>query len=89
MPEKKSKKERKAERQSYEDARKMTAGKLVRLVLKSMVFAVSVAVIMLLLSLLGVPALNSLWVQFGVMFAVYILAYPYLMSEFRPKKVRK
>lgn len=89
MSDKKSKKERKAERQAYEDARKMTAGKLIRLVLKSMVFAVSVAVIMLLLSLLGVPALNSLWVQFGVMFVVYILAYPYLMSEFRPKKVRK
>ena len=85
----KSNKQRKLDRQTLDEARKVTPGKLIRLALKSMLFAVLVATVMLVLSLLGVPALNNVWVQFIVMLAVYLVAYPILMSEFRPKKPRK
>ena len=81
----KRKQARKAVRERAE-ARKMTSGKLLRLIGKSMLFAVIVSFIILGLNLAGVPAFGNFYVQLGVMFVVYVLAYPFLMSEFRPKR---
>ena len=81
----KRKQARKAVRERAE-ARKMTSGKLLRLIGKSMLFAVTVAFIILGLNLAGVPAFGNFYVQLGVMFVVYMVAYPFLMSEFRPKR---
>ena len=81
----KRKQARKAVRERAE-ARKMTSGKLLRLIGKSMLFAVIVSFIILGLNLAGVPAFGNFYVQLDVMFVVYVLAYPFLMSEFRPKR---
>ena len=81
----KRKQARKAVRERAE-ARKMTSGKLLRLIGKSMLFAVIVSFIILGLNLAGVPAFGNFYVQLGVMFVVYMVAYPFLMSEFRPKR---
>ena len=78
-------KKNKARRREIEEARQLTGGKLLRLTLKSAVFAMFVAAIIVGLGLLGLPYSNSLWFQFGVMFTVYLIASPFLMSEFRPK----
>lgn len=85
----KSKRQEKDKRRAIDEARMITPGKLLRLALKSMAFAILVAIIVVGLNLLGVPALGSAWVQLGIMFVVYLLAYPFLMSEFRPKINKK
>ncbi len=85
----KSKKREKEERKAVDEAKKITPAKLLRLALKSMVFAIIVAGLVVVLNLLGVPALGSAWVQLGIMFVVYLIAYPFLMSEFRPKSPKK
>ena len=81
----KANKKAKARRREIEEARKLTGGKLLRLTLKSALFAMVVAAIIVGLGLLGLPYGNSLWFQFGVMLVVYLIASPFLMSEFRPK----
>jgi membrane protein implicated in regulation of membrane protease activity len=40
------------------------------------------------LSLLGVPAFQNFWVQLVVMVIIYVIAYPFLMREFRPRRVK-
>ena len=36
----------------------------------------------------GVPGLRSFWIQGGVIVGLYLLAYPFLMSEFRAARYR-
>lgn len=79
----KSTKQRKADARALADARRLTGGKVVRLVLKTLAFAMLVSLLITLLSALGVPVLERFWLQLLVMLAVYLLAYPFLMSEFR------
>ncbi|MCA9838350.1 MAG: hypothetical protein KC422_15650 [Trueperaceae bacterium] len=85
----KSKKQKQAELKAQQEARQITPAKLLRLALKSMGFAIVVAVVVIGLNLLGVPALGNTWVQLGIMFVVYLVAYPFLMSEFRPRVNKK
>jgi Ca2+/Na+ antiporter len=82
----KRKKEQKLERAALEDARKITPGKMLRLLLKSLLFSLLVVVVMVGLSLLGINAFQNFWVQLGVMVVIYIIAYPFLMREFRPSR---
>jgi NADH:ubiquinone oxidoreductase subunit 2 (subunit N) len=81
----KSKKQLKAERKALAEARQLNPGKIIRLILKSLLFAVLVTIILVLLSLLGLPVTTNFWIQLVVMALVYSLAYPFLISEFRPK----
>ena len=85
----KSKKQLRAEAKAQAEARKLTGPKLLRLTLKSLGFALLVSVILLGLSLAGVSVFQRPLVQFGVMLLVYLVAFPYLMSEFRPKETDK
>lgn len=85
----KAKKQRKLESRATQDARKITLPKMLRLILKSMLFSLVVLGIMLLLNLLGVPAFKNLWIQVAVMLVVYFVAYPFLMREFRPKRLEQ
>lgn len=82
----KRKKQHKLDQKALEDARKITFPKILRLLLKSMLFSLVVLGIMLLLNALGLPALQSMWVQVIVMIVVYVVAYPFLISEFRPRR---
>jgi Ca2+/Na+ antiporter len=84
----KKNKERKLEQQAVEEARRLTPGKMIRLLLKSLLFSLVVVVIMVGLNLLGINAFQNLWVQLAVMVVIYAVAYPYLMREFRVKKVK-
>ncbi len=83
----KSKKQRKLNQRAVEDARKITWPKMLRLILKSMLFSVVVLGIMLLLNALGIPAFKNMWVQILVMIVVYMVAYPFLIREFRPGRM--
>lgn len=85
----KKNKERKLERQAIEEARRLTPGKMIRLLLKSLLFSLVVVVVMVGLSLLGINAFQNFWVQLAVMVVIYALAYPYLMREFRVKKAKE
>jgi uncharacterized membrane protein YdfJ with MMPL/SSD domain len=82
----KRKKEQKLERATLEEARKITPGKMIRLLLKSLLFSLLVVVVMIGLNFIGIPAFQNFWIQLGVMVVVYALAYPYLLREFRPRK---
>jgi Ca2+/Na+ antiporter len=85
----KKNKERKLEQRATEEARRLTLGKMLRLLLKSLLFSLVVVVIMVGLNLLGINAFQNFWVQLAVMVVIYAVAYPYLMREFRAKKVRR
>jgi hypothetical protein len=85
----KSNKQRKEDARALTDARKLTWGKVLRLVLKSLLFAVVVAVLIEVLARLGVPVKTSIWYQYGLVFIVYIVAYPFLMSEFRVPRQKR
>lgn len=78
--------QRKADARAAVDARRLTPGKVGRLVLKTLAFALLVSLLITLLGALGVPALENRWLQFGLMLLVYAAAYPFLMSEFRPNR---
>lgn len=82
----KTTKQRKADSRAALEARRLTPGKVFRLVLKTLAFALLVSLLITLLSALGVPVLERFWVQLAVMLVVYIVAYPFLMSEFRAKR---
>lgn len=82
----KKSKERKLEQRAVGAARQITPGKMLRLLLKSLLFSLVVVVIMVGLNLLGINAFQNFWVQLAVMVVIYALAYPYLMREFRVKK---
>lgn len=84
----KATKQRKGDAQALAEARRLTPGKMFRLLLKSLGFAILVSLLILLLQALGLPA-NNLWVTLPVMLIVYIAAYPVLMSEFRPKRDKR
>jgi membrane protein implicated in regulation of membrane protease activity len=84
----KRKRDQKLERAALEEARRITPGKMIRLLLKSLLFSLLVVVIMVGLSLLGVPAFQNFWVQLVVMVIIYVIAYPFLMREFRPRRVK-
>lgn len=85
----KANKKRKADSRAVLEARRLTPGKVLRLVLKTLAFAVLVSLLVTLLSALGVPVLQNFWLQLPVMLVVYVLAYPSLMSEFRPKRAER
>ncbi len=78
--------ERKAQQRAVAEARRITPGKLFRLFLKSLVFALVVGFVITLATAYGIPGFDSFWVQIAVMIAIYLVAYPFLMSEFRPKR---
>ena len=81
-------KKRKARARAAAEARKFTAGKLLRLLLKSVTLAVVVSLLLLGLALTGLPLLQNTWAQMMVMAAVYVAAFPYVLSEFRPRRER-
>lgn len=82
----KGNKQRKVDSRAALEARRLTPGKVLRLVLKTLGFAILVSLLVTLLSAAGVPVLENFWLQLVVMLVVYVLAYPFLMSEFRPKR---
>ena len=82
----KNTKQRKADAKAVADARRLTPAKVLRLVLKSLGFAILVSLLLILLQSFNVPVFQTWWLQFGVMLVVYVAAYPFLMSEFRPKR---
>ena len=69
-------------------ARKLTVGKVVRLLLKSLLFAVLASVLLVVLDVLGVPGLTNPWIQGIAIVVLYLIAYPFLMSEFRAGSTR-
>lgn len=85
----KSKKQRKVSQRSALEARRLTPGKVLRLVLKTLAFALLVSLLVSLLASLGVPVLENFWLQVAIMLVIYLLAYPYLMSEFRVKRAER
>lgn len=52
---------------------------------KSAGLAIVIATLVTIASAYGLPFTDQWWMQFGIMFAIYLLFYPYLMREFRPK----
>ncbi|MEM6431079.1 MAG: hypothetical protein AAF708_17715 [Deinococcota bacterium] len=81
----KKKKRLKAQRKASAQARKLTSGKLIRLALKSLVFAVLVSSLIGVLLVLGVDIIHQRWAQLSLMAVCYIVAFPLVFSEFRPK----
>ncbi len=84
----KKQQERKAARRELEQARKVTAGKLIRLLLKSVGFAIAVSLLVVFVNAVGIPGFDKAWMQMVLVVIAYLVAYPYLMREFRPRKVR-
>jgi Ca2+/Na+ antiporter len=82
----KRKKEHKQGQIALADARKITPGKMLRLLLKSLLFSLLVVLLMVGLNFVGIPAFQNFWIQLLVMVVVYAVAYPYLMREFRPQR---
>jgi len=81
--------ERRSERKAIERARKITVGKMVRLFVKSVLLAVGFVLIVTLLNALGVPYLDRLWGQLVVLGLLWIVTYPLLMRDFRPRTYLK
>lgn len=81
----KTTRQRKLDTKALADARKLTPGKILRLVLKSFLFAVVLGLLITFLPLLGVPEalIQTFWFPVVLMMLIYIPAYPFLMSEFR------
>jgi Ca2+/Na+ antiporter len=84
----KKSKDRKLEQRAVIEARQLTPGKMIRLLLKSLLFSLVVVLVMVALSMLGINAFQNFWIQLPVMVVIYATGYPYLMREFRSKKVR-
>ena len=84
-----SKRNRGSERKAIERARKITVGKMVRLFVKSVLLAAGFVLIVTLLNALGVPYLDRLWGQLVVLGLLWIIAYPLLMRDFRPRTYLK
>ena len=83
-----SRKERKARRKVQEEARRLTPGKVGRLLLKSFLFALVVGTLLTVTTAFGVPYSDRTWVQFAFIFALYLLFYRWLLSDFRVKQTR-
>lgn len=86
---KRSRKQRKAAQAESKEARRVTAGKLFRLFLKSLMFALLVALVVMVLELVGLSVTQNFWLQLLIMLAVYIPFYPFIMREFRPKNAAR
>ena len=69
---------------AIEVAGKPTMGKIVRLFLKSLVLAVIFVILVSVLSSFGVPYLDTFWGKIIVLGALWAIAYPRMMREFRP-----
>ena len=82
----KTTKKRKDDARALAEARQLTPGKVFRLVLKSLGFAILVSLLVFLLGLVVPSARDNFWIQLPLMLVVYIAAYPFLMREFRPKR---
>ncbi|MBS3965753.1 MAG: hypothetical protein KGZ60_00645 [Truepera sp.] len=78
-------KDRKVREEALREARRITPGKLFRLLLKSLLFALVVAVLFTIWAVNQWPGYDQWWLQLALMVGVYVLAYRFLMSEFRPK----
>lgn len=78
--------QRKAVRRSVEEARRITFGKMARLLLKSVAFAIVLTVLVMVLKAVGVTWVDNFWIQMGLVLGTYLLVYPVLMSEFRPRR---
>lgn len=81
----KSKKQRKAVKRARFQARKITPGKMLRLALKTLLFAVVVSVLIAALVWLEVALVETRWFQLVFMVVCYVIAFPYVFSEFRAK----
>ncbi|MEM7736249.1 MAG: hypothetical protein AAF267_10705 [Deinococcota bacterium] len=81
----KKKKQRKAQKKARAQALKLTPGKLIRLTVKSIVFAVLVSGLIAVLLLFDVDLIQQRWAQLTLMAVCYIAAFPVVFSEFRPK----
>ncbi len=84
----KKKREEKARLRAVQEARKLSVGKMFRLTLKMLAFALLASFVVSFAAAMGVPGLDNFWVQLLVMVLLYIPAYPFVMSEFRPKVSR-
>lgn len=82
----KKQKAAKARRKRAQEARTVTGGKLLRLLLKSIAFAVALSLLVLAVNLIGIPGFDRPWVQMILVLGAYLVAYPYLMREFRPRR---
>lgn len=78
-------KEQRLKLKAAQEARRLTVGKVLRLVLKMFVFAILASLVVSLATAAGVPGFERSWVPIVVMLLLYIPAYPIVMSEFRPK----
>lgn len=81
----KSKKQRKARKRARIQSRRITPAKLLRLALKTLLFAVVVASVLAVLVWLDVEIIEALWFRFVLIVACFAIAFPYVFSEFRPK----
>jgi len=79
----KTKKHRKAMKRARMEARKITPMKLLRLALKTLLFAVVIASLITVMLLLGVAVVEERWFQLLFMAVCYVIAFPFVFSEFR------
>jgi len=83
----KARKAAKKQKKAALDLKEVTAGKILRTFLKIFALSMLVALILPLAeTLLGWQISNKIWLQFGFMFLIFMIARPFIMSEFRPKK---
>lgn len=81
----KSKKQRKARKRAQIQARRITPAKLLRLALKTLLFALVVSSVLTVMVVLDIAIVEALWFRFVLMVAGFAVAFPYVFSEFRPK----
>ncbi len=83
----KARKTAKKQKQAEIEARKITPGKILRIFLKVLVISILFTLALALVeAYLGWKVTNRIWVQMALMFGIVVVAQPFIMSEFRPKK---
>lgn len=83
----KARKDAKKHRQAVEEAKKVTTGKILRIALKVFILSILFTFALALAeAYLGWKITNNIWVQAGLMLIIVIVAQPFIMREFRPKK---
>ncbi|AEB10994.1 hypothetical protein [Marinithermus hydrothermalis] len=80
----KKKRLKKLYRRQLEEARKPTLGKLLRLFLKTFVLIMGLGLLMGVAVGFGLDVFQNFWAQIAVYTLGYVLAYRWLMREFRP-----
>jgi hypothetical protein len=84
-----SKKAKKRKAQAVAEARRLTSGKVLRLVGKTLLFALLITILFGIANALGVPGTDSALVQIGAMALFFVLFYRFIYSEFRPQNYMK